>query len=140
MPRKMILVGAGLAGCLVVGSAGVAMATDGSPSPSSPASPSAKPTSDAQRATRLCGREPKVAARVEKRLTRLTGDASTRGSVAWLQARATKVRARDPQLAAIIDDRVKIRQSLIPTLKLRQDELGKVVTWCAAHGHPVGSS
>jgi hypothetical protein len=134
MSRTMILAGAGLAGCLVLGSATVALAADGSPSPS----PTAK-TAPGVRAKRLCKREPRVATRVDKLIARFSGDATTRGSVLWVKARADKVRPRDAQLAAIIDGRAQIRQSRITTLKLRKSELAKVASWCSAHGYSTGS-
>ena len=138
MSRTMILASAGLAGYLVLGTATAALAADGSPSPS-PLKPTASKRILGQRAKRVCKREPRVAKRVDKLIARFSGDATTRGSVLWLKARADKVRASDAQLASIIDSRAQIRQSRINTLKLRQGELAKVASWCSTHGYSTGS-
>lgn len=132
---RMILVGAGLATVLSVGAAAPAALADTT-------SPSPKPTANTalhKRGARMCKRIPKVEARVAKLTARFSADAGTRGSVLWLQARADKVRAKNPTLAAVIDDRAKIREARLGVLKLRADELTKVTAWCQAHGFTVGS-
>lgn len=139
MKRNLILAGAGLAAVLAVGTATAALADS--------STPAAKPTTTKPTTTKqhkrgvaaLCEREPKQAARADKLIARLSGDAGTKGSVQWLNARAAKVQAKDPALAAIITDRAQERQSQLATLKIRKDELAKTAAWCGTKGHPVGS-
>lgn len=133
MNRKMIFVGAGLAGALAVGTATAALADTGSATPK----PHTKQNHKGGLAAE-CKREPKQAARVDKLIARISGDANTKGSVAWLNAKAAKVQPKDPALAAIITDRAQIRQSQLATLKLRKDELSKIAAYCGSKGHPVG--
>lgn len=132
MTRKMVLAGVGLAGVLAAGTATAALADTLSSSPSGTAQ------QKSQDAARRCMQEPRRAARVDRLIAKFSGDAKTRGSVQWLQARAAKAQANDAALAAIIKDQAKIRQSQLATLKLRKDELGKIAQWCSAKGHPTG--
>lgn len=140
MNRRMIFVGAALAGVLAAGTATAALADTGSPSPSTPQAPKthAKQHRKAGLAAR-CKREPQQAARVDKLIATISGDANTKGSVAWLNAEAAKVQPKDPAMAAIITDRAQIRQSQLAALKLRKDELSKIAAYCGTKGHPVGS-
>lgn len=141
MNRRMIIVGAGLAGVLAAGTATAALADTGSPTPSPTAQPPKAHTKQHRKAglAAVCKREPRQAARVDKLIATFSGDANTKGSVAWLNARAAKVQPKDPALAAIITDRAQIRQSQLATLKLRKDELAKIAAYCGTKGHPVGS-
>jgi hypothetical protein len=132
MTRKL-LAGVGLATVLTLSAAAPAALAD-SPTPT-PSAPGQQARPDlTKRAARLCKRVPKVQQRVTRLTARFSGDAKTRGSVQWLQARANRVRPQDPALAGIIDGRAKIRQSRLATLKLRADQLPKVAAWCKAHG------
>lgn len=64
-------------------------------------------------------RIPKILARIDKVTTRINGDATTKGSTAWLNAKETKARAAgDNALADLISARVGNRQA-------RLDELAK---------------
>lgn len=70
-----------------------AMAADGSSGSSTPGSTTTI-TVDTAKLEKLCHeRLPKAQARVEKALTRIQADASTKGSAAWLRARSEKAAA-----------------------------------------------
>lgn len=142
MKRKMIFVTTGAAGVLLAGTAATAAMADTSSSSPSPKPGTTQPKQHNGRKGGLvaeCKREPKQAARVNKLIARFSGDATTKGSVQWLNARAAKVQAKDPALAAIITDRANARQSQLNTLKIRKDELAKIAAYCGTKGHPVGS-
>jgi hypothetical protein len=93
----------------------------------------------AKRAKRMCARAERVEPRVNRLVNRLSAGPATRGSVQRLQKRAAAVRARDAALAEILDGQVRIRQSRLATLKLRQQNLPKVEKWCDAHGYRDGA-
>ncbi|GAA1863789.1 hypothetical protein GCM10009836_50170 [Pseudonocardia ailaonensis] len=90
-----------VAGGIAAGT-GVALADPGTP-PSS-AAPAAKPD-------KVCTeRIPKALARIDKLSTRIGGDASTKGSTAWLQDRAQKARSSGhTALADLLDQRAADR-------------------------------
>lgn len=122
---------AGLALMLVMGGASAAAADPSTPAPSVTTADGTRPGPAAKR---LCARADRVDARPGRPATRFSAGPRTRGSVRWLQARADQVRPRDPEFAAILDDRAKIRESRLRTLRLRQRQLPKVKQWCASHG------
>ncbi|RAY11507.1 hypothetical protein DPM19_29830 [Actinomadura craniellae] len=98
------------------------------------ADPTPKPKDLGKRAKQMCARADRAVDRVDRLITRFEGDAKTRGSVAWMNDRAAKVRAKDPARADIIAGRAKIRQSRLATLKLRKQNLPKVQKWCTDRG------
>ena len=71
-------------------------------------------------------RIPKALARIDTLLTRIDGDASTRGSTAWLQGRANRVRATHPALADLLDQRAMDRPATIQELRTLQTQLQDV--------------
>jgi len=71
-------------------------------------------------------RIPKALARIDTLLTRIDGDASTRGSTAWLQDRANRVRATHPALADLLDQRAMDRPATIQELRTLQTQLQDV--------------
>jgi len=71
-------------------------------------------------------RIPKALARIDTLLTRIDGDASTRGSTAWLQDRANRVRATHPALADLLDQRAMDRPAKIQELRTLQTQLQDV--------------
>lgn len=62
------------------------------------------------RVERACLRIPNIETRISERKTRLDGDASVRGSLAWLQSKidAAKAANRD-QLATVLENRLTVR-------------------------------
>lgn len=92
----------------VVALAGPATAapTDTTPATTSPSSTSA-PAGTAK--PKYCDHLEKALDRHQKTVDRWNGDASQRGSIAWLQARAATVAATDPQLSTLLNDRAALR-------------------------------
>lgn len=86
-----------------------------------------------ERLDRACARVPDLTTRVENALERINGDAETRGSIAWLEAKAAEARenGRD-QLADLIEIRIDIRTERIDVLELRLDFLAVAAEVCEA--------
>jgi hypothetical protein len=108
MKRTMIVSGL-LAGGLLLGS-GVALAD--TPPTSSGGDP-------------VCTqRIPKALDRIDKLVVRVNGDASTTGSTAWLQDRASKARTSGhPALADLLDQRVADRPQKLQELQTLRTQL-----------------
>lgn len=120
MRTRTALAGAALSGLAVISAAGVAAAQE---------SPAPQPgpitvTLSAEQAGWLCNqRLPRTEERVTKLLDRVNGDASVRGSVEWLKARAQKERDAGRETAAqLLDERAERRAGKV-------DELNKIKTW-----------
>ncbi|MEU8826008.1 hypothetical protein [Streptomyces sp. NPDC048636] len=85
-------------------------------------------------ATSLCKRAPKMDKRLERALKRLRGPETRRGSIARISKRIDKAKqAGHTEIATFLNDRLKFRKALVPTLEKRQKDLAKVKTWCTAH-------
>lgn len=81
--------------------------------PGGPAAPTVAATPDdgvGPRAERACLRIPNIEIRLTERKTRLDGDATVRGSLAWLQSKidAAKAANRD-QLTTVLENRLTVR-------------------------------
>lgn len=139
MTRKMILAGVGVAGVLAIGGTATAALADSGSATTAQPSGSTHAAKGSRALARLCDREPRRAQRVDRLIARYSGSATTKGSVAWLNARAAKLQSTNPGLAKIISDEAKVRQSQINTLKLRKNTQADTVSYCAAKGHPVHS-
>jgi hypothetical protein len=74
--------------------------------------------------TRLCERRlPKIEARTDRLITRITGDADTRGSAEWLRAKAARERDAGRETSArLLDERAERRAG-------RVDELKRIQQW-----------
>ncbi|MEV0183396.1 hypothetical protein AB0I54_29485 [Streptomyces sp. NPDC050625] len=117
--RRTLLAGLATAALLATGTG--AAAADSSPAPA--------PTGDGAKA--LCKRVPKIDRRIERALKRLDAGAGTRGSVARLERRVDNAKkAGHTEIATFLEDRLKTRKALVPTLKQRQKDLADVRTWC----------
>lgn len=81
-------------------------------------------TLSAEQVQHLCEKRlPKVEKRVDRLLTRINGDAQTRGSAEWLRARATKEREAGRETSAeLLDERADRRLG-------RVDDLTKIKQW-----------
>ena len=98
-----VVAGTGLAG------AGVAAAQ-----PSEPVTITLSP----EQVTKICEqRIPRITERITRLTERVTGDASTRGSSAWLKERAAKERAAGREaIAKGLDERADRRAARVPEL------------------------
>ncbi len=84
---------------------------------------------------RACLRIPNLTIRTDNLTTRLQGDASTRGSLAWLQAQIDDATAKNrTQLATVLQNRLAVRTQTLVVLKQRHDKLAELADKCRAHG------
>ena len=84
---------------------------------------------------RACLRIPNFQIRTNKLIARLNGDASTKGSLAWLQAQINDAKAKNrTQLATVLQNRLAVRTQTLKVLQQRQDGLAKLLDKCRAHG------
>jgi hypothetical protein len=84
---------------------------------------------------RACLRIPNLTIRTDNFITRLQGDASTRGSLAWLQAQISDATAKNrTQLATVLQNRLAVRTQTLAVLQQRHDKLASLADKCRAHG------
>ncbi len=112
---------------LMVGGAGIASAQEPTPPTQEPS------TLTAEQSARICQeRIPALLARIDRAAARITGDASTIGSTAWLQERAADARdAGRTERADRFDTRAAARTELLDRLAdggpgLAPDEYARV--------------
>ena len=87
---------------------------------------------------RACLRIPNLQLRTTNVITRLNGDAATRGSLAWLQAQIDDATAKGrTQLATVLENRLAVRTQTLEVLTQRQQRLTKLADLCRAHGVDV---
>ena len=87
------------------------------------------------RLKRACLRIPNLQTRTSNMITRLNGDASTRGSLLWLQAQIDDATAKGrTQLATVLQNRLKVRTQTLTVLTKRQERLTKLAEMCRNHG------
>ena len=87
---------------------------------------------------RACLRIPNIELRITNVIARLNGDASTMGSLAWLQAQIDDANAKGrTQLATVLENRLKVRTQTLEVLKVRQQRLEKLAELCRTHGVQV---
>lgn len=101
-----------------------------------PATASAATTGELPaRYARACLRIPNLQIRTTNFITRLNGDASTLGSLAWLQAQVDDATAKNrAQLATVLQNRLAVRTQTLEVLKQRQERLTSLADKCRAHG------
>jgi hypothetical protein len=87
------------------------------------------------RLERACLRIPNLEIRTENFIERLNGDASVRGSLAWLQAQIDKAEAegRD-QLVTVLENRLAVRTQTLVVLEQRSAKLDELKQKCIDHG------
>lgn len=87
------------------------------------------------RLERACLRIPNIQIRTDNLIERLNGDASVRGSLAWLQAKIDKAQAegRD-QLVTVLENRLAVRTQTLEILEQRQLKLPELKQKCIDHG------
>ena len=84
---------------------------------------------------RACLRIPNFQIRTNNLITRLNGDASVKGSLAWLQAQINDAKAKNrTQLATVLQNRLAVRTQTLKVLQQRQANLAKLLDKCRAHG------
>lgn len=129
---RLGLAGLGLA-ALTLTAPAVAGATPAAPhAPSVVASPG---DGIGPRVERACLRIPNIETRISERKTRLDGDASVRGSLAWLQSKidAAKAANRD-QLATVLENRLSVRTKTREILDDRTTLVADLRSRCESWG------
>ena len=87
---------------------------------------------------RACLRIPNLQKRTNNVIDRLNGDASTKGSLAWLQAMIDDATAKNrTQLATVLKNRLAVRTQTLKVLTQRQQRLAALVEKCRSHGVDV---
>jgi hypothetical protein len=87
---------------------------------------------------RACLRIPNLQLRTDKVVARLNGDASTRGSLLWLQAQIDDATAKGrTQLATVLENRLNVRTQTLQVVTNRQERLTKLAELCRKHGVDV---
>jgi hypothetical protein len=87
------------------------------------------------RMERACERVPRAQERVEQVLARLRADASVPGSLAFLEARIERARAKDrTQLVTLLENRLAVRTAAVDVLEARQTQLADLAELCAELG------
>jgi hypothetical protein len=87
---------------------------------------------------RACLRIPNLQLRTGNLITRLNGDATTRGSLLWLQAQIDDATAKGrTQLATVLENRLAVRTQTLKVLTQRQTRLEKLAELCRNHGVDV---
>ncbi|MEU6328873.1 hypothetical protein ABZ851_16610 [Streptomyces sp. NPDC047049] len=134
MQRPKTAVAGLLTGLTLVGSllatAGPANAANAGSPASAPAATSPK-TGHKGHGKSLCERVPHIEKRINKALDRLNGDASTRGSIARMEARVKKAHSKGhDEVATFLQDRLTHRKELKPNLTRKLRDLKAVATWC----------
>ena len=123
-----IAVGGAVIGSVLFGGAAVASAQE---DPSTEPAPSSEPgsvtiTLSPEQVARLCEtRLPRIEKRTSSLVERIQGDENTRGSAAWLRARASKERdAGREETANLLEERADRREGFV-------DPLNKINKWAA---------
>ena len=105
---------------------------------SAPTDPGATTRELPARLERACLRIPNLQTRTANLIARLNGDASTRGSLLWLQAQIDDATAKGrTQLATVLTNRLKVRTQSLQVLTNRQERLTKLADLCRKHGVDV---
>ncbi len=127
--KSMLMLGA------VVVTAGTAFVV---PSSAQAATPSSTVNELPARLKRACLRIPNLQLRIGNFITRLEGDASTRGSLLWLQAQIDDAKAKGrTQLATVLENRLAVRTQTLRVLTVRQERLTNLIERCRNHGVDV---
>jgi hypothetical protein len=93
------------------------------------------PSQLALRLERACLRIPNLELRTERLITRLDGDDSTIGSLAWLESRIEVARSADrQQLTTVLENRLAVRSKTREVLDVRLDELARLEEICGDNG------
>jgi hypothetical protein len=84
---------------------------------------------------RACLRIPNLEIRTTNFINRLNGDATVRGSLAWLQTQIDDATAKGrTQLVTVLKNRLAVRTQTLQVLTVRQQRLEKLADKCRNHG------
>jgi hypothetical protein len=84
------------------------------------------------RIERACARIPNLQLRTDNLLTRLGSDATTIGSLAWLDQQIAQAQAAGrTQLVTVLQNRRNVRAASVDVLQKRKTELETLTTLCA---------
>jgi hypothetical protein len=103
----------------------------------SQASASTTPAPDelGSRLERACLRIPNIETRTNNVIARLQGDATVRGSLAWLRAQIERAEARGrTDLVEVLTNRLAVREQTLVVLQLRLDGLPALEAFCIERG------
>lgn len=85
-----------------------------------------------QRVTKFCGRIPDLLERVDKAQTRISADAETKGSLAWLEARKDAAQTLDrDQIVRRVERRIERRTERLAALPEVKEQLIAAQGECA---------
>lgn len=105
---------------------GVANAAQGTTAPAAELGP---------RLERACLRIPNIEIRTTNLIERLEGDATVRGSLAWLQSKIDRAtESGRTQLAEVLGNRLEVRTKTLEILHERQAALPELRQRCIDHG------
>lgn len=94
-----------------------------------------------QRITKFCGRVPDLLERIDKASTRISGDADTKGSLAWLKAQQAKAESNDrKRVAQRIERRIERRTDRLARLPELKVKLTAAQGECATLDLPTPTS
>ncbi len=87
------------------------------------------------RIERACLRIPNLTTRTENLIARISGDAATRGSLLWLDAKIAKAEELGrADVVTVLENRHAVREQSLPILEQRLATLGSLAERCAAAG------
>ena len=87
---------------------------------------------------RACLRIPNLQLRTTNVITRLNGDAATKGSLAWLQTQIDDATTKGrTQLVTVLENRLAVRTQTLEVMTQRQQRLTKLADLCRNHGVDV---
>ncbi|MCM2577827.1 hypothetical protein [Streptomyces meridianus] len=79
----------------------------------------------------LCKHAPRMDKRIARAVKRLNAGPARRGSVDRLEKRLERAKAAGhDEVANYLENRLKFRRTLVPTLEQRRKDLTKVEQWC----------
>jgi division protein CdvB (Snf7/Vps24/ESCRT-III family) len=89
----------------------------------------------AARLAKVCAKVPTIEGRIDAAITRLQGDASVQGSLAWLQVKLDKANAAGrTQAISVLENRMQVRTQTLALLQTKQQNLAKIAQVCADNG------
>lgn len=87
------------------------------------------------RLERACARVEQLETRIETALARINGDATTPGSIAWLEAKIAEAEAAGrTQAVTVLQNRLTARTAALESLNTKLTRVATVKQTCAAQG------
>jgi hypothetical protein len=110
-------------------------APSSTPATTAPATAPSADTALGRRLERACARVPNLTARLERTRATIEGDASTRGSLAWLQAQIDKAnRNGHAEAATVLENALATRTARLDLVTSRQTSLASLAQLCTDKG------